>query len=760
MPPFDSIDPTITNSLSAAPDDIMAMMGQEQIVPSIYSDDVLLKLFDRLKREAFEYRWVWEREWLRDIYYVMNRQWIYYHPVRREWVDKRLQKNVPRPVTNKMAEIVQSLRATFGSINLGVIARPVGNNPEAIAAAEVTDKIAPILHDEHQMTKVLREGDFWFLATGSVCLQISWDYEVGHNKVFIPHETCQLCGQTFDPVTIEDAGDVCPTCMVPDGLMKAEGPDQKPIGEWKSFGCGRTRAMSPFEYALPTNITNFDDTPYIIVMRWRDRHYFEANFPELMSSLVFEKSPQDRSLQIFKSLATSNDSAADSSLSTLGSGGNNTVEGLTEYEVWVKPTDQFPEGVVFRVVGDNSPIILHQEEEQGLPGPIPFKDRDGAPIFPFAFAVFEHVGGRLYGRSALSPLIQKQDQLNQLDSLTQMIVQRMANPVWVVPEGAGIDQFTGDPGLVLKWNPLSAGGTTAKPERIAGENIPATLFQLRQQYLKDIEDLSGAYDILRGQQPTRVEAFSSLQLLVERSQARFTSAFASRGEMYRKWFSVALELERSFGPRERTLAVLGPNKGYTFQKFQTAQLQGNVTIHIEDGTDVPKTALGERAAIEHANQLGMINSQDPEQRYTILTKLGLSDLVPGLDSHVQAALRIQDQFEQWVEAGGAGQPPLVVKPWHDPQVHFAERVKWLNTDRMQEILAQVPELEPLIMLHLQELQMMMMPPAPVGPDGKPIQQPGAPAAGPDAGVGAGKAMERSNNLAGSPTINQNNEGGA
>lgn len=762
MPPFDSLDPTMTNSLSATPDDVPA--AEEMMAPSIYDDATLITLFERLKKEAFEFRWVWEREWLRDVFYVMNRQWIYYHPTRREWVDKRLQKNVPRPVTNKMAEIVQSLRATFGSINLGVVARPIGNNPDAVAASEVTDKIAPLLHDEHKMTNVLREGDFWFITTGSVCLQISWDTDVRDNKAFVPHEACASCGQTYSPKEIMDAGEVCPTCMTNE-FVPAMDETQKPIGEWVSFGAGKTTPLSPFEYALPPNITKFDEAPYIIRMRWRDKHYFEANFPDMVPNLVFEKSPSDRSLQIFKSLAVSNDLGIDSAMNTLTAGGQNTVEGLTEYEIWMKPTSQYPEGLVFRVVGDKSPQILHQEEEQGLPGPIPFKDRDGMPLFPFAFAVFEHVGGRIYGRSALSPLIQKQDQLNQLDSLTQMIVQRMANPVWIIPEGAGIDHFTGDPGLVMKWNPLSAGGTTAKPERIAGENIPATLFQLRQQYLKDIEDLSGAYDILRGQTPTRVEAFSSLQLLVERSQARFTSAFASRGEMYRKWFAIALELERQFGPRERTLAVLGPNKGYTFQKFQNAQLQGNVTIHIEDGTDVPKTALGERAAIEHAAQLGMIDPADPDQRYTILTKLGLSDLVPGLDTHVQTALRVQDEFERWVEGGGMGINPLVVKPWHNPMIHYNERIKWLNTDRMKEMLDTVPQLEPLITLHLQELQMLAAPPpAAVGPDGKPVQQgpPGqsGPPTGPDKGVGAGKAMERANNLAGSPTINQNNEGGA
>src|SRR6266849_8096777 len=64
-----------------------------------YDEVHLLDIFNIYKREATEYRWIWEREWLRDLYYVANRQWITFNPTRREWVDKRLQKWVPRPVT-------------------------------------------------------------------------------------------------------------------------------------------------------------------------------------------------------------------------------------------------------------------------------------------------------------------------------------------------------------------------------------------------------------------------------------------------------------------------------------------------------------------------------------------------------------------------------------------------------------------------------------------------------------------------------------
>lgn len=737
--------PPQTGSLSAtgmSPDAV----GNPLAPPDPFDPDKLLALFETLKKEAMEYRWVWEREWLRDLFYVANRQWIYFHPTRREWVDKKLQKWIPRPVTNKMAETLQSIRTTLAAVNLAVTCKPVGDDTQSIATAEIADQMSPLIHEEHAMAQCMRESDFWLIATGNACLQVSWDKDVRFNRVFIPNEQCLTCQAVLPPQAIVDAGQHCPNCG---GTMLQKAPPDpatgQPSGTWVSFGKGKTTALSPFEYAFPPNITRFDELPYIIRLRWRDKHWFEANHPELIGKLSWEKSPSDRSLQIFKSLALTNDIGTGSNFAYLGTAGAHTVEGITEYELWMKPTPDFPQGLVMRVLGDKQPILL-QAPDEALPGPIPYKDIEGNPLFPFVHAQYEHMGGRLYGRSALSPLIQKQDQLNQLDSLVQLHIQRNSNAGWILPENAGVENPTGEPGIIIRWNVLAAGGQ-GKPERVPGLPIDSSLFEFRNQIIKDIEDLSGAFDIIKGQKPQGVEAFSALQLLVERSQSRFTAVFQARGEMYRHWFSLALEMERQFGPQQRTWAVVGPNRGYTFKHFENAQLQAQVTFAIEDGSNMPKTALGKRAAIEQANQLGLLDPNDPDQKYALLSNFGLSDLVPSLNFHVQAALQLQDSFEKWVQQP-QGPSPLQVKPWFDLQIHIIERIKWLNTDKMREIMATNPAIEQIITLHLQQMQMLMAPPPTQGPDGQ-SKAPGGPPQGAQA-PGGGQAMTQSNRQSGSP----------
>lgn len=761
MPPFD-IPAAPTDSVYSSPEQTNALTGDpnaaplpELAPPNPYNHAKLLELFEKCKRESMDYRWIWERDWQRNLYYVSGRQWITYTPNKREWVDKRLHKWIPRPVTNKMAETTQAIRTTFSSVNLQAKVRPVGNDSQAIAAAEIADQMAPLIHEEHDMNQVMREADFWLITTGSAVLQVSWDTDPRYNRLFVKDEACAACGMTYPPDAIVAANNACPHCGSTEFTEASDPLTGQAQGKWHAFGKGKTTALSPFEYAFPPTTTRWDEIPYLIRLRWRDKSWFEANLPALVPSIVWENASSDRSLQLFKSLALSDDVGAAGQTNLLTTGPSPSVEGVTEYEIWYKPTPDYPEGVVFRVIGDRSPIVLDLPDES-LPGPIPFKDIEGKPIFPFTFAQYEHVGGRLYGRSALTPLIQKQDQLNQLDSLVQLIVQRMANPIWVVPEGAGVEQFSGEPGYVMRYNPLGAGGN-AKPEKVEGSEVPASLTMLRDQLIKDIEDLSGAYDIIKGQKPTGVEAFSALQLLVERSQSRFTAVFQSRGEMYRRTFAIQLELERQYGPDQRTMTIVGPHRGYTFRHFENAQLQGQVSIVIEDGSTMPKTHLGERAALEQGFNFGIIDPMDPDQRYYLLNKLGIASMSPSLNVHVQKALEMQDKFEQWA-VSLMGPPPLVIKPWHDAKVHWNERIKWLNTDKMQELMDGNPSLEPLITQHLTELQEVL---APVVEEPLPEEPLGAPGDGGAKKTPGGQAMSNSRSESnGTKSVPKGNRQGA
>ena len=473
------------------PTDQMATEPQtaEEMAADPFDDKKLLEMWKKKKQEAFDQRWILERDWIRNLYYVANRQWIHWDNVQHRWVPKRLSRDVPRPVTNMCRTAVITLRAAFGAIDLGVRSRPVGNTSDAITTANIADEMSPLIHADHDMDRVLRESDFWLLVTGTSMLHMTWNKDKESERSFVPYFQCTNCG-----TIVEADVEQCPTCGNT-SFDKALNEDGSEMGELLGVGSGQTEALSPFEFAVPPHITRFADANYVIRTRWRDKSYYEANYPDVVKTITFGKSPSDRSMQVYKGLALLSDLGR-STVRDIAESTQMGGEGVTEYEFWMKPTSDFPEGVVFRIVGDEQPVILHSPNE-GLPGPLPFKDIQGNYLWPFAMSTFEPVGGRFYGYSLLDSAIQKQDQLNQIDSHLLMILQNMSNPVWLMPRGVvDIQEMNGTPGGVIRYNAAAAAGVGVKPERLGGENVPESIYRWRELVVKEFENITGVFDIL------------------------------------------------------------------------------------------------------------------------------------------------------------------------------------------------------------------------------------------------------------------------
>src|SRR5450759_450082 len=173
--------------------------GVEAPLPSAkaaaqFSDEELLALHKDIKKESLSNRWLFERQWQRNLWYLLGRQWIEWNSGFGGWRDKRIAQWIPRPVTNKCKETLQSIRAMFASIQLGVNVRPNGNKPENVSAAATADSLAPVLHEAHDMDAILNEFDFWLIATGNAFLHTFVEYDVKNGVITINQEQCQGCG--------------------------------------------------------------------------------------------------------------------------------------------------------------------------------------------------------------------------------------------------------------------------------------------------------------------------------------------------------------------------------------------------------------------------------------------------------------------------------------------------------------------------------------------------------------------------------------
>jgi hypothetical protein len=167
-----------------------------------FSDANSSSMWTRWKKETFDQRWVFERQWMRNIWYILNRQWIYFDSKRGQWQDKRLAKWIPRPVTNFLKDGVQSVPRELRAINYGANARPMDDDILSITTASVADDYAPLLHEDHNMDSVMNESDFWQLACGNAILHENVVYDIKNGTVDVGMNVCADCGQESDDVAV------------------------------------------------------------------------------------------------------------------------------------------------------------------------------------------------------------------------------------------------------------------------------------------------------------------------------------------------------------------------------------------------------------------------------------------------------------------------------------------------------------------------------------------------------------------------------
>ncbi len=734
-------------------------------------DSALRKIYNDVRQASLDGRPGFERSWWQKLLYYNGRQWIYYSD-RNGWQDKRLAKWIPRPVTNICQETVDSARAMLSAIQPSARIRPNGTDPKNVITAQMFDDLEPALQEEHRMKTRWFEADFWATILGCVFLHPIWDRDDDSNSTFIQAKQCGECGYQTHPLEMdEDDFMGCPQCGAPpEAFTDAVDEAGEPIGEQATLGTGKTFVVSPLELMVPTYYQRWDDVDRLIHLRWRPETYYQGRPYE--DQIQFSNSVQETSLEMYRSMATMTGQTT-ANVTTSGNSQTRT-KGCIEAELWIRPCTEYPHGLWARFVGGSkgTAVIVRDEERGVLPGPLPYETRKGKKLWPWVYYPFNPSTGKLFPNGILDSIITKQDAINRGDSMRELMMQRMGNPVWLEPKGAEVQRFTGEPGQIVRYQIVA--GTSAKPERIDGLNPPSSIFTVREQDFADAERLSGMQDVLKGIKPGAVEAFSSLQLLVERSQSRFATLFMARGEAYRGWLDLGIELERSYGPEARTRAIAGPNNTWTFQQFQNADLQGAVQVITEDGSTTPKTSLGKRAMLQEAKNMGFINSENPDTQYAALELLGGTVLAPGLNAHTKAAQVEQEQYLSWVMGNRQGPNPLKVEAWHGHPIHVQQLDLWANTDIIRDLTMRDPVAQmeitvhrcehliamqnPLGMPKITPQMMMALNPAPMGNPNAPGGELGPAAPAPAAG--AGRALMNSDQESGAVDTLPGNETGA
>lgn len=648
--------------------------------------------YERARTRAQAERHHHERDWFRNVLFYIGIQWIIYSPQTRKWVQRQLKKFVPRPVTNKFAmhanTMIQMLRAKPPEATV----MPATDDADDIATAEIANRNMEVIYDEADADFAHTMSAAWRVLTGQAILHPCYDKDPRWGTVFLQGMICNACGEEFGA----EEGDVCPKCQSPD-LAPSFDAKGKPKGKEAPKGRLKIEVFSPFETYMDLEARSLDELDEILIRRRYPINKARGIWPLKDGTELQPDRPDNQAGSLGMTLLRAIAFAAGTGVQTGYGGGRGGPDdqGVTVDFLWKRPCDDYPEGLVAIFANDR---LLNEDDLS-----IPYHDEQGKPLWPWYICPFDRVPGRILGRTKLDDLAPLQEERNRTESLLRLAITRMANAVWLIPKGSGIDFISGEPGEILRYNAVDP---RMKPDRMAGEQPPPVLVQRIAQLDADMEQIAGTFDVLKGSAPTGITAGTALRLLLERAVTQFTPALEEFEQTWAKISKDLLNIAREYWTEERINRNAGQGKSWEVEKFSRAQLTGGVDVIVEAGSSVPKNSVATQALIQDLQAMQVINPTDPETQMNILKQFGMSSLIGSADDNMNQAER-----ETW-EFQAQGVVP-VLNPIVDSHIaHILSHKRFALSGDFKKL---DPTAQAIWMQHIAEHQMAMMPPPMLAP---------------------------------------------
>lgn len=573
-------------------------------------------------------RWIFEREWYRNILFYLGQQWIVYEEAYRRWRMRNMPSWVPLPVTNRLASTANVIRSSVAQINPAFNAMPTQENERSVLSANAADKYLEVIIQESGFRGAKRRLASWLTLTGNGFLRTEFDMSKETGMATIPGELCMDCYHQIAPNEIpEDMS--CPECgsknLTEDPSLSVQVPQ----------GRLRVSALSPFEVYVDNNVLELEDQNAVLVIEAKSLESVRSTYGKAAAEVS-----TDNEREIGRYFMDSLSHMTGTGFSGGGGfrkGPDEKSGGVTLYHLYLKYHDDYPNGCFITMSGDQHLLEVMT--------PYPFKfNRTGKPFFPIVHVRYDDVPGRFWAKTPIDDLVAKQRQRNELESLFQTIIMRTANPIWLLPVGVQTTPITGDPGIQVRYT--SSGGL--KPERLAGVEAPASLIQFIQQVDQDFEEIANTFAVMKGKNPGSVRAASAIQMLLERGFGRYGSVFDNLEEAYETWAVQALEIWRQRAIFPRIQAVSQSAGSWQFNEFLGSDI-GEVDIRVEAGSTRPRSQAGRQMLVGQALQWGLLNPNDPEQKMKIFEEMGMTSLLSGAEADVKVVAEENEKFMSWAQ---------------------------------------------------------------------------------------------------------------
>ena len=356
-------------------------------------------------------------------------------------------------------------------------------------------------------------------------------------------------------------------------------------GKDGEYGNISIKPVDPFNIFPDPLAESIDNSEFLVYATYRNANQIKQQFPEkasaiegsriTMSELVAERDnndTQDANQVLILEMWCRDWVTMDE-----------TVEGKKQLK--------YPKGRVITCLPELG-ILLSDKKN-------PYKDGK----FPFVLMKNYDIPFEFWGVGEIEQIMSPQHYVNELTNQIIDNAKNTANMQWIIDKNSGIGQgkLTNRPGLVIRKTPGS---------EVRRDTPPAMPNYVREQIevlKKDIQDISGVFDSLKGEQQGSVTAASAILALQEASQARIRLKIKLMEASLSELAQIVYSRMQQFWKLDRWVRVTDVEGNPSFREIGAQVLSNDYDLKVMAGSTMP---VNRNAMLDLMIRLAQTNGED------------------------------------------------------------------------------------------------------------------------------------------------------
>ena len=294
----------------------------------------------------------------------------------------------------------------------------------------------------------------------------------------------------------------------------------------------------------------------------------------------------------------------------------------------------------------------------------------------------------LNGVSRYEMIVPIQRMFNNIQTLIAKNIYLTAQAKWMMPRGTCKIEQLGNDNTIVQFQGAIA------PKLVQVTPNSPQVYDYAQILLQYMQTLYGSHGISRGEIPKGITAGTALQFLNELETERASTDIAKHGKLIKDLAKMTISVTGDYYKPDdgRMIRIVGENNKFLIRHFDTAHLNKNYDVKVDNSTGLPETKSAKTQRILDAMQRNpnMVSGE----RWESLLELADTEK---LSSITTEAVKASDSI---IEDLMAGREVAPLEEWHDFIVHWQTYSKAMQSRAFNE------EADPMIRAKVKDFVFM------------------------------------------------------